>query len=438
MAMRTVTVGDILIGRGFLSVEREPGALDWWRARCPVNATHTLAFDVKGAFVSCDHACDWDAIDSDRADSVGELVEVDSREVGADDGVEAPPELTQGVADFFASCTERTEWLLEPFVAKGTFTVVLGAPKSGKTFFTAWMAAVIAAKVRVVFVEEEGAREVLRDRLSPFLQPDPRLYNDSLRIIYRRNVKLDSEASIRALVQACEGAACLVLDPFVALHSRDENDAGQMGPVLQAIQQIMSACPGLAVVLIHHTRKGGSWDKADSSDASSSDARGSGCLVGAADQIISIKSVAAAQRVANEVRFWVENPDTRIGPTFSKRLAAIDLTGGTGTLTWVDDSPKDQREELLKRILEVVPSAPQSIGKHHVRAALRVKLERINEAVWIGMERGLLIQEHRGISRVVVNPNQPGSAGFNTSRPPDEPMNPALRGSGDRVQVQDR
>src|SRR5207253_1113505 len=113
---------------------------------------------------------------------------------------------------------------------------------------------------------------------------DPRVFNEMLRIAYRKGVRLDSKESVDRVIGECKGCDVLVLDPFVALHARDENEQSQMGPVLQAIQRIMSET-GCAVVLVHHTRKGGSWNPSSRKPISSAEARGSGALPGAADQL---------------------------------------------------------------------------------------------------------------------------------------------------------
>lgn len=306
---------------------------------------------------------------------------------------------SMGVADFFATCDDKIEWLIEPLIAKGTFTIVQGAPKSGKTFFVSWLTAVIAKDKRCVFVEEEGAKEVLRDRLKPFLQPSPRDYNNTLRIIYRKRVRLDVDDSVKALIEACHGASVLVLDPFAALHGKNENAAEEMGPILQQIQAIMSACPGLSVILIHHTKKGATWDKNDTSDAQSSDGRGSGSMAGAADQLINVKSVAAGKRVANEVRFYVENTDTRIGAPFEKRLAAVSLDGGAGSLAWIEEpGEEDKAAELLERIRLFLRPAPDFLGKTKIREGMRVKMNRIQEAVSMGVDMGIFVQSSAGVA----------------------------------------
>src|SRR5262249_28653604 len=151
-----------------------------------------------------------------------------------------------------------------------------------------WLAASVAAKgVVVLVVEEEGPREVLRDRLAPFLTPDVAAYKDTLHIAHRKGFRLDNRRWVEALIADAKArrAGLIILDPFVQLHGRDENEQAQMAIVVQAVQHIMAET-GAAVVLVHHTKKGDSWNKTSSAEAQSSDVRGSGVLVGAADTVI--------------------------------------------------------------------------------------------------------------------------------------------------------
>jgi len=327
------------------------------------------------------------------------------------DAVNEPEPLTVGVADFFGSCRDEIEWLLKPFIVRGGFTAVIGAPKSGKTWLVAWFAAAAAAaNLKVIFVEEEGAREVLRDRLAPFLQPDPSKFNDALRIAYRKGIRLDDEKSLRRLIDACRNVDLLVLDPWVALHGQDENEQSQIGRVLQAIQRIISET-GCAVVLVHHTRKGDSWNKNSKKPVSSADARGSGSLAGAADQLIAVRPLPLSSVRPGEVRFWVENSDTRIGEPFKTRLAVVRLANGVGTMTWEQqdgEGTNEKPQELLDRALPLVPHESQTITREHLRKKLRVGKARLAAALELGFScRPPLLKElpHKGICRPFADPD---------------------------------
>lgn len=177
-----------------------------------------------------------------------------------------------------------------------------------------------------------------------------------------------------------------------------------MAMVLGAIRDLITAT-GCAVVLVHHTRKGDSWNKSSSADASSEDARGSGALVGEVDHVIAIRGLPASKRKDGEIRFFVENPDTRIAATFAKKLLCFTLAGGLMTELDVGaaaNDPEVQASELLTRMLPLLPEPPAHISRNQLRTSLRVRKELLLEAVDLGLKRGVVKDNYPdGISRVV-------------------------------------
>lgn len=331
------------------------------------------------------------------------------RTQGEDDGDDRPvaaakPPLSLGVADFFATCGKGTDWLLEPYVFKGGFTLLQGPPKSGKTWLAAWWAASCAARgLPVLFVEEEGAREILRDRLQPFM-PKPEDFNATLRVSFRNRLRLDSRASVeKIVVDAVQHKAQVIfLDPFVALHAADEQDAGAVSRGPLAGVRMLIALTGCAVVLLHHTRKGDSWNKTSGAEAQSSDARGSGALVGEVDHVLAVKGLPMAKRKDGEVGFILENPDTRVAAPFGKRTITIDTK--TGESRMIEDGAKPQEqviEELLERLVLALHRVPHWTPQASIRKALMVKKERLSEAVFLGVSRGIITTEvNKGIALV--------------------------------------
>ncbi len=335
------------------------------------------------------------------------------REPGEDDGdsrpaidpKKVPVPLDVGVAEFFRSCDEEVQYLFAPYIPARGLVLLQGAPKAGKTWFAAYLAAEVARNHRVVFVEEESAKEVLRDRLKPFLGSNPEEFDDRLRVIFKKRIRLDVERTLRELIKASQGAQLIVLDPFVRLHSKREKEQDEMALVARTLQRIMDET-GAAVVLVHHTRKGDSWNKNSNADASAEDARGSGVIAGEVDNIISVRGVPQAQRVVGQVRLIVENPASRMGAEFEKRTAVIDLSGGAQPLTWIESEPegsKETAEDLLQRMVAVLHHAPAATDRHSIRDALRVSLKRLREAIRLGVTRGVLVELPRGVA--LANPN---------------------------------
>jgi len=298
----------------------------------------------------------------------------------------------ESAPDFFAHCGERVEYLLEPYLMRASFTLISAAPKAGKTFFAAWLAQEVAAKGGpVLFVEEEGPREVLKERFAPFIGNDAAAYKSSLRIAHRKGFRLDDQRWVDLLISDAKaiGAVLIVLDPAVQLHSRDENKStGEdgIGAVVQAIQRIIAET-GATVVLVHHNKKGDSWDRTNSAEAQSSDVRGSGGWVGAADSVIQIKGVPTSERRVGEVRFYIENSDSRAAP-FLRRLAVVDLVGG---MTFVE--PESSAAATLRDLLRLIPCLPATITVEDLRAAAGIGKAAVGIAVKLGEQTGQILRK---------------------------------------------
>ncbi len=176
-----------------------------------------------------------------------------------------------------------------------------------------------------------------------------------------------------------------------------------MSLVLSAIRQLITET-GCAVLLVHHTRKGDSWNKSSRADAESADARGSSAIIGDVDHVIAVKALPVSKRKEGEVQFWVENPDTRLGAPFQKKLISIRLEDGTFTefdKAVLDDGGPDSTEELLTRIEPLVPDEPQHITRDKLTKALHLRRATANEAIDLGIERGLFRERVGvGISKV--------------------------------------
>jgi hypothetical protein len=332
------------------------------------------------------------------------------REPGCDDGDPTPAVRKQAakfseplflpVEKFFATCGERVEYILDPYLPKDGFLIVGGAPKGGKTLFVAWLACEIAASGKcVMFVEEEGAKETLRERLQPFLTAGARLH-----VAHRKGFRLDDERSLSRLIEEIRaaGAHVLILDPLNQLHAHVRQIGDVPAEAVQAIQRIIRET-GCAVILAHHTRKGMSWDTRSNEEAQSADLAGSFAWAASADNIIQIKSVPISERRHGEVRFYVENPDTRNGEPLPRRLAVVrvDARGEPDAMTFMEPESPDSR--ILAELLPFIPDTPEAaIAVDAIREASGRGKATVQSAVKFGERTGLLVRRlnGRGVYRV--------------------------------------
>jgi hypothetical protein len=161
-------------------------------------------------------------------------------------------------------------WLIEGLWAAEAVGIVGGEPKCCKSFLALDMAVAVAAARpclrrfavpqagRVLLYAAEDALPVVRQRLEGIAAAVGAALADlDIHVITAPSLRLDLAADQERL--AATAAALrprlLVLDPLVRLHRVDENAAAEVAPLLAYLRELQRRL-ALAVVLVHHARKG--------------------------------------------------------------------------------------------------------------------------------------------------------------------------------------
>lgn len=178
-------------------------------------------------------------------------------------------------ADVAARAADTPRWLVEGLWSAGGVGVIGGAPKSAKTWLALEMAVAVASGrpclgryavpqpgPSLVFAAEDAPLDV-RERLEDLAQARGAPFASlDVRLIVEPAVRLDrphDRARLRATV-ARHAPRLLVLDPYVRLQCGvDENDATEVSAILGSLREL-SRSQGVAIALVHHTRKGGAED----------------------------------------------------------------------------------------------------------------------------------------------------------------------------------
>jgi hypothetical protein len=299
------------------------------------------------------------------------------------------------VVDFVASCGTAVEYELEPFIMSRSFTIVSGPPKQGKTFFVSWIASELSAQGKaIMFVEEEGPAEILRDRFAPFIGHEWERHRDTLLISHRKGFRLDDPRKVDSLIAHAKaaGAAVIIIDPSDKVHSRDENKSTGSDGISELVQEIQRIIreTGAAVVLIHHNRKSKA-PREDGEEALSSDLRGSIAWTAGADSVIQVHGIPKAERRPGELRFYVENSDSRVVP-FDRRVAVVRMSGGEGAITFLDPNGPGALRESLHRLLPHVPEAPDCLPQADVISASGMGSDRGRSAIKYGLGTGAIVR----------------------------------------------
>jgi hypothetical protein len=148
--------------------------------------------------------------------------------------------------------------------------LVGGEPKCCKSFLALDLAVAVASgapclrrfKVprpgRVLLFAAEEPPQVVRRRLEGICHAaGVALDRLNVQVITAPSLRLDLSDDTRRLTSTVEALRprLLVLDPFVRLHVRDENVSREVAPLLDYLRQLQRRYQ-LAVVVVHHARKG--------------------------------------------------------------------------------------------------------------------------------------------------------------------------------------
>ncbi len=166
---------------------------------------------------------------------------------------------------------QTRRWLIDKLWADEAVGIVGGEPKCCKSFLALDMAVSVAGGVsclrrfapaqtgRVLLFAAEDALHIVRQRLAGIALAAGRALADlDIHVITAPSVRLDVERDRDALIDTVAELRpkLLVLDPFVRLHRIDENISGEVAPLLAYLRELQRRFH-LAVVLVHHARKGG-------------------------------------------------------------------------------------------------------------------------------------------------------------------------------------
>jgi RecA-family ATPase len=161
-------------------------------------------------------------------------------------------------------------WLVRHLWSQDAVGIVGGEPKCCKSFLALDLAVAVAAGVpclrhfavptpgRVLLYAAEDAPAIVRRRLEGIATAaGVHLRDLDIQVITASTLRLDlaaDRASLRETVASLQ-PRLLILDPFVRLHRIDENASGEVAPLLAYLRELQRRY-ALAVLVVHHAKKG--------------------------------------------------------------------------------------------------------------------------------------------------------------------------------------
>jgi hypothetical protein len=166
---------------------------------------------------------------------------------------------------------EAQRWLVTDLWLEEAVGIVGGEPKCCKSFLALDLAVSVASGTaclrhfqvphpgRVLLYAAEDALHIVRGRLDGICTAAGcALQELDLQVITAPTLRIDQAADRARLQHTVEQLQprLLILDPFVRLHRIDENASGEVAPLLAYLRELQRRY-SLAVLLVHHAKKGG-------------------------------------------------------------------------------------------------------------------------------------------------------------------------------------
>lgn len=302
---------------------------------------------------------------------------------------EAEPEALKilAVARVCTGDRETPPWLIDRLWASQAVGLIGGAPKSCKSWLALEMALSVASgrpclgcfEVMgtgpvLLYAAEDSPRQV-RARLQGLARARQAEFETlAVHLILEPRLRLDVPQDQRRLEAAIREhrPKLLVLDPFVRLHRLDENSAAEVSALLADLRAWQREF-GVAIVLVHHTRKGNA-----NGDAGGQALRGSSDLHAWGDSNLYIR------RSGDELALSMEHRWARSGQPLALRLADSDGPPRLEVRPAAAADSAPAAPDLRARVLAVLRSAGVGRPMTHdqLRDTLKVRDQRLKEVLW--------------------------------------------------------
>jgi len=276
-------------------------------------------------------------------------------------------------------------WLVDTLWARAAVGVLGGAPKCCKSWLALELAVSVASGTAclgafdvddpgpVLLYMAEDAAPVVKARLTGICRARKLdLASVPLHVITVPVLRLDrgrDQARLRDAVRRY-APRLLVLDPFVRLHRIDENDAGEVSALLGYLRTLQRQ-HDVAVLVVHHARKnGGAGAQAGLA------LRGSGDFHAWGDSNLYIRRQKDALVLTIEHRAAAAPDPLRLQLVVGDD-ADVHLAVAASDAPAEHDPPRD----LEPLVLDALARAGTALSRSQLRAELRVRNERLGDAL---------------------------------------------------------
>ena len=296
-----------------------------------------------------------------------------------------------------AERSEEHRWLVTGLWSEQAVGIVGGEPKCCKSFLALDLAVAVAGGVpclrrfavpragRVLLFAAEDALHIVRRRLEAISAAAcVALANLDIQVITAPTLRLDLDADRRNLAETVASLQprLLILDPFVRLHRIDENASGEVAPLLAYLRELQRR-HDVAVLVVHHAKKGGGSVRAGQALRGSSEFHAWG------------DSNLYLRRDGDDLSLSVEH---RAAPSMTPITIELAQRGTALALEVVDrrDPATPPPSSLDERITATLAGADAALPFAKLRACCRVRATTLYERLAVLADTGRVVKTDHG------------------------------------------
>lgn len=291
------------------------------------------------------------------------------------------------------------QWLVRPLWARSAVGFLFGAPKSAKTWFGLELAVSVASGAPclgrypvedpgpvLAYLAEDPLHHV-RARIAALCEyRGLTLARLRMHVITEPCLRLDIPEHLQRLraTIARLRPRLLLLDPFVRLHRRSENDVHEISGILGDLRQLQREFD-LAITVVHHARKRSAQSPGEA-------------LRGSSDLYAWVDSAAHLAKLENgHRRLTIEHRSALSPDPILLELASRD----DGTCTHLQvlgraiEKQKRPVQTLAARIIETLEAKGDPITSQDLRKELKVRNEKLKTVLDDLVEQNAVVRVGR-------------------------------------------
>lgn len=322
--------------------------------------------------------------------------------------------------------TDQPHWLIEGLWADQAVGILGGEPKCYKSFLALDIAVSVASgtpclrqfPVRqagpVLLFPAEDSLSLVRQRLQGICAAaGAQLHRLPLYVITAPRLLLDAPQDRQRLRETVAELkpALLVLDPFIRLHRTDENASKEVAPLLGYLRELQREFH-LAVLLVHHVRKGSAKDRPGQALRGSSDLHGWG------DCNLYLRRIHRHLSLSIEHRAAASPEDVAVELLVNEPAVALAVKSPSAV-----PQPPSPPASPAERVVHVMAQLRQPASVQHLRKLCRMRTATLCNTLEALRKQGRIRHTARGYCLAHHRQRKPVSF-------PSTPIGPKGNGNG--------